>query len=108
VPLLTELAQNEKQRKMFEFASQPVAMQQPFVAPPGIPADRLQLLRRGFDAMTKDPEFRSEASRLDLEEVQKIVKAIVSTPKDVIQDVQAATVVSETGSTAPAGKAGAQ
>jgi hypothetical protein len=30
VPLLTELAQNDEQRKMFEFISQPIAMQQPF------------------------------------------------------------------------------
>ena len=66
-PLLIELAQNDEQRKMFEFISQPVAIQQPFVAPPGVPASRLNLLRRGFDAMTKDPQFRDEVEKLDLE-----------------------------------------
>ena len=113
VPLLTELAQNDEQRKMFEFASQPVSMQQPFVAPPDIPADRLEQLRRGFDAMTKDPDFRKEAERLDLdidpvtgEEVQKIVHAIVSTPADIIRNVQAATAVNETGPKAPGARTG--
>jgi hypothetical protein len=113
VPLLTDLAQNAEQRKMFEFASQPVAMQQPFVAPPGIPAARIEQLRRGFDAMTRDPDFQKEAARLDLdldpvtgEEVQKIVHAIVSTPADIIRNVQAATTVSENGPKAPGAKAG--
>ena len=108
VPLLTELAQNDEQRKMFEFISQPIAMQQPFVGPPGIPADRLILLRRGFDAMTKDPEFRTEVEKLDLdldpvsgEEIQKIVRAIVETPADIVQKVQAATAVNEDGPKAP-------
>ena len=111
VPLLTELAQNEEQRKMFEFISQPIAMQQPFVAPPGIPADRVILLRRAFDAMTRDPAFRKEVEQLDLEldpvsgeEVQKIVRAIVETPTDIVQKVQAATAVNKDAAKAPGGE----
>jgi len=102
VPLLTELAQNTEQRRMFEFVSQPIAMQQPFVGPPGIPADRIILLRRGFDAMTRDPDFRKEVEQLDLEldpvsgeEVQRIVRSIVGTPPDIVQKVQAATAMKE-------------
>jgi tripartite-type tricarboxylate transporter receptor subunit TctC len=112
VPLLTELAQNDEQRKMFEFISQPIAMQQPFVAPPGVPADRINLLRRGFDAMTKDPAFRKEVEQLDLEldpvsgeEMQKVVSSIVETPADIVQKVQAATTVNPDAPKAPgAGK----
>jgi tripartite-type tricarboxylate transporter receptor subunit TctC len=110
VPLLTELAQNDEQKKMFEFISQPIAMQQPFVGPPGIPADRLELLRRGFDAMTRDPDFRKEVANFDLEldpvsgeEVQKIVRIIVNTPPDIVQKVQAATAVNKDGPKAPGG-----
>ena len=102
VPLLTELAQNPEQRQMFEFISQPIAMQQPFVGPPNIPADRVLLLRRGFDAMTRDPNFRREVEQLDLEldpvtgeEVQRIVRAIVETPENIVQKVQAATAVNQ-------------
>jgi hypothetical protein len=113
VPLLTELARNDEERKMFEFISQPIAMQQPFVGPPGIPADRLNLLRRGFDAMTRDPEFRKEVANFDLEldpvsgeEVQKIVQAIVNTPVDIVQKVQAATAVNKDGPKAPGARGG--
>ena len=108
VPLLTELAQNDEQRKMFAFISQPIAMQQPFVGPPGVPAERLTLLRRGFDAMTKDQEFRREVEQLDLdldpvsgEEIQKIVRSIVETPAEIVQKVQAATTVNKDGAKAP-------
>jgi tripartite-type tricarboxylate transporter receptor subunit TctC len=113
VPLLTELAQNDEQRKMFEFISQPIAMQQPFVGPPGIPADRVILLRRAFDAMTRDPAFRKEVEQLDLEldpvsgeEVQKIVRTIVETPDEIVQKVQAATAVNKDGPKAPGAGAG--
>ena len=113
MPLLTELAQNDEQRKMFEFISQPIAMQQPFVAPPGVPADRINLLRRGFDAMTKDPAFRKEVEQLDLEldpvsgeDVQKIVRSIVATPADIVQKVQAATTVNKDGPKAPGAGSG--
>ncbi len=109
VPLLTELAQNDEQRQMFEFVSAPIAMQQPFVGPPRMPAERLAILRRGFDAMTRDPAFRAELLSLDLEldpvsgeEVQKVVRAVVTTSPAIIQKVQAAMAVNESGK-APAG-----
>jgi tripartite-type tricarboxylate transporter receptor subunit TctC len=104
VPLLTDLARNDEQRRMFEFISQPIAMQQPFVGPPGIPADRVILVRRAFDAMTRDPDFRKEVEQLDLEldpvsgeDVQKIVRSIVETPTDIVRKVQAATAVNKDG-----------
>ncbi len=50
VPLLTELAKNEEQRKIFQLVSSAPAIGQPYVAPPGVPADRLAVLRKAFDA----------------------------------------------------------
>ena len=113
VPLLTELARNDEERKMFEFISQPIAMQQPFVAPPGVAAGRINILRRAFDAMAKDPAFRKEVEQLDLEldpvtgeEVQKIVQSIVTTPADIVQKVQAATTVNKDGPKASGARSG--
>jgi tripartite-type tricarboxylate transporter receptor subunit TctC len=113
VPLLTELAQNDEQRKMFEFISQPIAMQQPFVAPPNVPADRVIMLRRAFEAMTRDPDFRKEVEALDLEldpvsgeDVQRIVRNVVETPAAIVQKVQAATAVSKDAPRAGGGGAG--
>jgi tripartite-type tricarboxylate transporter receptor subunit TctC len=37
------------------------------VLPPGVPADRVKILRDAFAAMTKDPQFLQEAEKLGLE-----------------------------------------
>ena len=62
-------------------------MARPFVAPPGVSADKAALLRRAFDATMQDGEFRAEAARMqaDLapttgEYVQKLVARIYATP----------------------------
>ena len=62
-----------------------------FVGPPNIPADRLDMLRRAFDASVKDREFleTTSKSRLDVEpmpgeEIEKFLKRIYTTsPADV-------------------------
>ena len=38
----------------------------PVMGPPGIPSDRLEILRTAFMAMCNDPEYRAEAQRVDL------------------------------------------
>ena len=39
----------------------------PFFMPPGVPADRVQALRRAFDATMKDKEFLADAEKLKIE-----------------------------------------
>jgi hypothetical protein len=104
VPLLTDYAESEEQRQMFEFVGAPDSLGQPFAGPPRIPADRLTILRRAFDQMVHDPAFRAEAatSKLDVDplagdETEKIVGLIVGTPSVIIQKVQAATAVRDVG-----------
>ena len=103
VPLLVDLAQDEVQRQMFQFVVLPSAMERPFAGPPGIPAPRLEMLRRGFDAMVKSAAFLEFVKKQDLdlapssgEIVEKIVKQIVATPPDVIEKVRVAMAVKET------------
>lgn len=103
VPLLIDLATNDEQRRMFEFVSTDSAIERPFAGPPGIPAERLSLLRRGFEQMAKDPEFLAAARKQDMdiklhtgEEVQKLVTSIIATPPDIIAKVKTAITVKET------------
>ena len=63
--------------------------QRPFVTPPGVPKDRLEILRKGYAATFKDPEFLAEAEKSKLyldyvsaEEIYGHVKDILDiTPK---------------------------
>ena len=72
-------------------------MGRPFAAPPGVPADRAQALRRAFDATLKDPAFLAEAEKLKLEvnpvtgeEVDKLIAELYATPKDVVEETRVA------------------
>ena len=67
VPLLMDYAKNDLDRHALELLLAPDAFAWPFVTPPGVPADRIALLRRAFDETTKDPGFISDAKKLYLE-----------------------------------------
>jgi len=98
VPLLSDLVRSdERKTAIARFMSLAVAVARPFAAPPGVPDDRIVLLRRAFDATTRDQEFLAEANRLNSdidpmtgEATQAAITGILSTPKSVIADVQAA------------------
>jgi tripartite-type tricarboxylate transporter receptor subunit TctC len=92
VPLLTELARDDEQRAIFAFVCAPIAMQHPFAGPPGMPKERIEPLRRAFEAMIKDLAFLAEVERFKLDltpldgiELEKLVHSIVATPTDVVQ-----------------------
>ena len=97
VPLLTDIAQTEEQRQVFEVLSSDVALGRPLLTTPGVPADRVEALRRAFDLTLKDPNFLAEAEKQKLDiapltgkELQALVTAAVSKPESVIASVKRA------------------
>ena len=77
--------------------SQAVSTARPLAAPPGVPDDRVALLRHAFDLTVRDPEFLAEARKLNVEvdpmsgeQTQAIVARVLAAPKDVLANVQAA------------------
>ncbi len=67
VPTGLEIARDEQQRALVDFAELPFVTSLPFVAPPNIPADRAQILEAAFKAMIVDPEFTQDAQRMKIE-----------------------------------------
>jgi tripartite-type tricarboxylate transporter receptor subunit TctC len=98
VPLLTDLSRGDVQKEpISRFVSLAMSVSRPLAAPPNVPADRVAILRRAFDATMKDPAFLAEAGKLNAEidpmngqDVQDAVDEILSTPKDVIDRIKAA------------------
>jgi tripartite-type tricarboxylate transporter receptor subunit TctC len=75
------LAKTEEQKEIMKaiFASQTIGW--PFVAPPGLAADRLQVLRDAFQATMQDKDFLAEAAKsgVDIRPVSgEQIKAIVA------------------------------
>ena len=67
VPTGRELAPNAEALQLIEFLELPFFMALPFVAPPGLPADRANALRSAFMATMKDKAFLAEADKLRLD-----------------------------------------
>src|SRR3954471_15438900 len=95
VPLLIELASNDPDRKLMTFVSAETAISRALVTTPGVPPERVEALRRAFDATMKDPQFMAEAdkAKMDIspmtgEDSQVIADSIVNTPPDVIAYAQ--------------------
>jgi tripartite-type tricarboxylate transporter receptor subunit TctC len=87
--LIKDAPQIDKDAVSIIFSMMDVA--RPFVAPPGVPADRVQLLRKAFMATAKDKDFIEEATKrkLDLdpksgEEVQTLIEAMYKHPPETV------------------------
>ena len=90
VPTLQDLAKNDTDRQVLTFISADTAISRPLVTNAGVPRDRVEALRRAFDATMKDPDFLAEAekSKTDInpmtgEEAQRIATATIDAPPEV-------------------------
>lgn len=97
VPLLRDFAQDDDQRQIFDFISASVNIARPIVTNAGVPPERIQALRRAFDATLADPAFREDAARqrLDIdgksgEELERLVRNLLEAPALVLERVRAA------------------
>jgi tripartite-type tricarboxylate transporter receptor subunit TctC len=66
VPVLADVVANPDARALLALVTIPSAIGLPLVAPPGIPADRLELLRQSYRRLMEDGDYRAEAERRGL------------------------------------------
>jgi tripartite-type tricarboxylate transporter receptor subunit TctC len=91
IPTMQDLGKNDLDKRVLTFISVDTAISRPLVTNGGVPRERVEALRRAFDATMKDPEFLVEAekSQTDIspmtgEEAQKIAESTIATPADVL------------------------
>jgi tripartite-type tricarboxylate transporter receptor subunit TctC len=92
VPLITEQVKNPEQMQILKLILTTQELARPFAAPPGIPDDRKAALIAAFDQTVKDPEFLSEAQKLQLDvnpvsakSIDEQLAELYATPKDVLE-----------------------
>jgi tripartite-type tricarboxylate transporter receptor subunit TctC len=97
VPLVTDLATNPAQRQMLRMIFARQVMGRPFVAPPGVPAERVAALRKAFMETLADKDFLADSAKARLEinpvagdKVEELVKEIYATPPEVAKQAAAA------------------
>jgi tripartite-type tricarboxylate transporter receptor subunit TctC len=97
VPLVLDLAKTDADKQALRLALARLEYGRPFFLPPGVPAERVEALRRAFDAAMKDPELVAEAEKSKIEidpvrgeEVAELVKQVNATPSEVVARVRTA------------------
>jgi tripartite-type tricarboxylate transporter receptor subunit TctC len=92
VPLMGDYARSATELEALRLIFSPSEAGRPFAGPPGVPADRLDALRRAFDATMKDPEFLAitEKQNLDLdprpgEKTEEFLRRAYASPPAVIE-----------------------
>jgi tripartite-type tricarboxylate transporter receptor subunit TctC len=95
VPTLSELMNEyktpESSRRLAKLVLASGELGRPIVGPPGIPMDRVKVLRQAFMKALNDPELLAQARKLNLEieptggdELEALAKEVMTQPPEVI------------------------
>jgi tripartite-type tricarboxylate transporter receptor subunit TctC len=90
VPLALDLAKDSEARQVMELLCAPSATGYPSFMGPGVPKDRIEIMRAAYGKTMADPRFRSAMKQMNLEvqpvrgeEIESIVKRIYAMPSSV-------------------------
>jgi tripartite-type tricarboxylate transporter receptor subunit TctC len=97
VPFARDLAPAQETKDALDLLMTTDALGRPFVASKQVPLDRLAVLRRAFDATTKDAQFLAEAEKLNLPlvdpvsgpDAEKIIGSLYAAPPALVARTQA-------------------
>jgi len=95
VPLILDQAKTPEQKQALDLALARLEFGRPFFMPPNVPAERVNAIRRAFDAVMKDKEFLDEADKLKIEidplggeQVAALIEQIYKTPAATVERVR--------------------
>lgn len=90
VPDILDVEMNNDAKTLFKIFTAPLIVGRPVVGPPGIPVDRVEILRKAFEQALRDPALLAEAKKQQLEpaplpaeEVAKAQREILSQPEKI-------------------------
>jgi predicted outer membrane repeat protein len=90
VPLALDLLRSSDDRKVLELIVLVQEFGRPFLAPPGVAADRMALYRRAFAAVLTDPQFLAESAQqrmsvdpLDDRQIEALLERAYAVPKPI-------------------------
>jgi tripartite-type tricarboxylate transporter receptor subunit TctC len=97
IPLVLDLAKNDADRAALQLIVARLEYGRPFFMPPNVPAERVEAVRRAFDATMKDPAYRAEAEKMKVEidpltgeQVASVIGQVSRTPAETVARVRSA------------------
>jgi tripartite-type tricarboxylate transporter receptor subunit TctC len=92
VPMILQNIKDKKARKVVELLLIAQEPGRPYIAPPGVPADRVKALTAAFEKSVKDPAFLADAKKLRLEitfvdakTISKLHKRAYANSRDTVE-----------------------
>jgi tripartite-type tricarboxylate transporter receptor subunit TctC len=92
VPNVEDVAKSDDDRRIFRLFTTGSKLGRPLVTTPGVPADRVEALRKAFLDTMKDSEFLAAAAKAKVEvdpisgvELQKMVAEMLDTPQPLLE-----------------------
>ena len=92
VPNAIDLVSDAQSNQVLQLILIRQEMGRPFAMPPGVPADRVAILRRAFEETLKDPAFLADGAKLQMEidpltgaEIQTLLQGAYAAPKPIVQ-----------------------
>jgi tripartite-type tricarboxylate transporter receptor subunit TctC len=92
IPNAFDAVQSEEDKQVFKLIFAPWSYGRPVAAPPGLPLERTETLRRAFQETMVDPAFLEEAKKLNIEvnpishdEISRLLDELFRTPREVIE-----------------------
>ncbi|OGQ78119.1 MAG: hypothetical protein A3F90_05335 [Deltaproteobacteria bacterium RIFCSPLOWO2_12_FULL_60_19] len=93
--LMNEYKTPEATRKLVTVILASGDLGRPFIAPPGVPAERVKILREAFAKTMQDPEFLEDVKKKKLqpdpnsgEEMEGIAKETMAQPREVVERIK--------------------
>jgi tripartite-type tricarboxylate transporter receptor subunit TctC len=97
VPLLIDLATNPEVKAVFELMSITADIGRPFVTAPGVPTERVAVLREAFAKTMQDTDFLADAAKANIDiklidghELEVLVQRVLSSPKSAVELLKSA------------------
>jgi tripartite-type tricarboxylate transporter receptor subunit TctC len=95
VPSIYDRVRTGEQRLFLRFVLSSTEFGRPYVVPPGVPADRVAILRKAFADAVRDPDLVAEAGHMKLDmtyrppaELERLVMGLYETPLAMIEAVK--------------------
>jgi tripartite-type tricarboxylate transporter receptor subunit TctC len=91
VPFIYDMLVDPKMKPVLDFLTIRLHVGRAYAAPPGVPADRIKVLREAFWQAINDPATKSDADKQFMElqpqrgeDIQAEVTRLAATPKDIV------------------------
>ncbi|HET7678682.1 MAG TPA: tripartite tricarboxylate transporter substrate-binding protein [Xanthobacteraceae bacterium] len=94
-PTVFDFTKTDEQRKILALYTSSVEFGRPIVAPPNVPKERVEALRKALADTLKDPELLEEAKKQGMEmtyvsgeELEKLIADLMSTPAEIVDKMR--------------------